>query len=250
MRREIRAAGVLALVLLTMGCRGGAENVGDKRAKSGQTGAPAASVIADWQIPRRAELSVAAGIANRPPSGANWRVRASFYEPYLHRAAARYGVEARLLWTIAYLETRWQPERISRRGARGLMQLMPATARRYRVAEPHDAGASVDAAAQYLRDLTARFGPRPVLLLAAYNAGEGTVDAYLQGYALRLPGGRVINPRRLRLGLPPYPETRRYVAQGLAILRRLTAPAAVYRPGRRLPTAADGPASANPRAGK
>lgn len=152
------------------------------------------------------------------------RERAALYEPLFHSAAVRYGIDARLLWVIAFLETRFQPDLVSPVGARGLMQFMPATAASYGLKNPDNPAESIDAAARYVRDLQARFGNRFDLILASYNAGEGAVDAYLKGYALRLPNGRVINPSRLKLGgVPPYVETRNYVAQGLAIARMLGA---------------------------
>ena len=92
------------------------------------------------------------------------------------------------------------------------MQFMPDTARRYGLRDPHDAGAAIDAAAHYLRDLLVRFSGRLDLPLAAYNAGEGTVESFLTGRPLRLTSGKIINPRGLITGgLPPYTETRAYV---------------------------------------
>lgn len=155
---------------------------------------------------------------------ARLRARAALYEPLMHRAADKYGVDARILWIIAYLETRFQPDLISPVGASGLMQFMPATATAYGLKNPYNPAESIDAAARYVRDLQARFGDRFDLILASYNAGEGTVDAYLRGYALRLPTGRIINPRGQELGgIPPYIETRNYVARGLELARLLGA---------------------------
>lgn len=152
------------------------------------------------------------------------RERAALYEPLFLSAAERYGIDARLLWVIAYLETRFQPNLVSPVGARGLMQFMPATADSYSLKNPDNPAESIDAAARYVRDLQAHFGNRFDLILASYNAGEGAVDAYLKGYALRLPTGRVINPRGLKLGgIPPFAETRNYVTQGLALARTLGA---------------------------
>jgi soluble lytic murein transglycosylase-like protein len=153
------------------------------------------------------------------------RTRAARYEPLINSAALRHGVDARWLWIIAYLETRFRPELVSPKGARGMMQFMDATSERYNLADPHDAAASIDAAARYVRDLQKRFGNRLDLILASYNAGEGAVDAYLKGYALRLPNGRIINPQGLKLGgLPPYAETRNYVTNGLNLARLLSVP--------------------------
>lgn len=152
------------------------------------------------------------------------RERAALYEPLIHRAAEEYGVDARLLWVIAFLETRFQPSLVSPVGARGLMQFMPETAERYGLINPENPAQSIEAAARYVRDLQARFGNRFDLILAGYNAGEGAVDAYLKGYALRLPDGRVINPQGLKLGgIPPYAETKSYVARGLELARLLGA---------------------------
>ena len=162
---------------------------------------------------------------NPTRTSADWRERAAQYEPLIQSAALRHGVDARWLWIIAYLETRFRPELVSPKGARGLMQFTEATADRYNLANPHDPATSIDAAARYLRDLSLRFGNRLDLVLASYNAGEGAVDAYLKGYALRLPDGRVVNPRGLKLGgIPPYAETRNYVASGLTLARQLSVP--------------------------
>jgi soluble lytic murein transglycosylase-like protein len=119
------------------------------------------------------------------------------------------------------LEARFDPKLVSRKGARGLMQLMPSTATRLGVADPHDSKIAIDAAARYMRYLMDRFGGRVHLTLAAYNVGEGVVEAYLKGRAIRV-GKRTINPaRRITGGVPPYHETKHYVAAGLRILNRL-----------------------------
>lgn len=81
--------------------------------------------------------------------------------------------------TIAYLESRFQPRCVSPKGARGLMQFIPATGRRYgllTVRDLHNPLLSIDAAARYVRDLNAMFGGRTDLVLAGYNAGESAAD--------------------------------------------------------------------------
>ncbi len=151
------------------------------------------------------------------------QMRARRVEPLMLDAAQRYGVDPRALWSIAYLETRFQSGLVSPKGARGMMQFMPATSARYGLQNPHDTAQAVDAAARYVRDLSRRFDNRFELVLAGYNAGEGAVEAYLYGYSLRLPDGRVVNQNRIRTnGVPPYVETQNYVAQGLEIARALT----------------------------
>ncbi|MGB8507129.1 MAG: transglycosylase SLT domain-containing protein [Pyrinomonadaceae bacterium] len=156
--------------------------------------------------------------------GGETLARARLYEPQIRAAALRYGVDPRVLWSIAFLESRFQTGLVSPKGARGMMQFMPGTAARYGLSNPNDAGTAVDAAARYVRDLSRRFNNRFELVLAGYNAGEGAVEAYLYGTSLRLPDGRVINPSRIRNGgVPPYAETQNYVARGLEIARSLTA---------------------------
>jgi soluble lytic murein transglycosylase-like protein len=167
-------------------------------------------------LPRRTSLAGGAG--------ADTLARARLHEPQIRAAALRHGVDPRVLWSIAYLESRFQTGLVSPKGARGMMQFMPGTAARYGLQNPNDAAAAVDAAARYVRDLSRRFDNRFELVLAGYNAGEGAVEAYLYGTQLRLPDGRVINPNRIRTnGVPPYAETRNYVARGLEIARALTA---------------------------
>ena len=159
--------------------------------------------------------------------------RADRYTPLIAQAALKYQIDPRLLWTIAYLETRFQPESVSAKGARGMMQFMPSTAARYgllTLQKMHDPNASIDAAARHLRDLMSRFDNRVALILAAYNAGEGSVVAYRSGQRLSLPGGQIINPRQIRTnGVPPYPETLGYVARGQVILEQLTS-AGIFPP--------------------
>ncbi len=143
--------------------------------------------------------------------------RARKYENYFSVAAEKYGVDAHLLWVIGYLETRFNPNAVSRKGARGLMQLMPATAGRFDVSNPHDPIAAIDAAARYLRYLSNRFNGKTDLILAAYNAGEETVDAYRTGRIIKV-GNRIINPSgRVTGGIPPYQEALNYLKDGLSI---------------------------------
>ena len=108
------------------------------------------------------------------------RERARLFEPYIAAAARKHGVDPRVLWTIAYLESRFRPEAVSPASARGLMQFMPGTARRFKLTNPHDSIASIDAAARYVKELTDQFGPRLDLVLAGYNAGESAVEVLSQ----------------------------------------------------------------------
>lgn len=152
------------------------------------------------------------------------RRRAALYEPLISEAGERYGVDPRVLWTVAFLETKFQPRLVSRAGARGMMQFMPATAQRYNLRDPFDPVSAINAAARYLRDLQERFDHRLDLMLAAYNAGEHTVLAFRNGRQLTLSDGRIINPKGIKTGgVPPYRETRSYVRNGLALYLQLAA---------------------------
>jgi len=128
--------------------------------------------------------------------------RASRFEPIIRQAARATKVEPELLRAVIVVESGFNERALSRRGARGLMQLMPATARRYGAANAYDPAQNVHAGARYLRDLMRRYADDLELALAAYNAGEAAVAKY---------GGRV----------PPFAETRDYVPRVLGIYSRL-----------------------------
>lgn len=97
------------------------------------------------------------------------------------------------------------------------MQFMPDTAKRFGVRNPHDPRQAIDAAARYLRELLRRFGGRLDLALAAYNAGEGTIQSFRTGRPLVLASGKIINRRgRITGGIPPYHETQEYVRSAIA----------------------------------
>jgi soluble lytic murein transglycosylase-like protein len=120
--------------------------------------------------------------------------------------AARYGHATNLLRAIVQVESRFNAAAISPKGAIGLMQVMPETARELGVSDPStqlfDPAVNLDTGARLLRQLLDRFGDRPELAIAAYNAGTGAV----------LRHGREI---------PPYPETRAYVRDVMAEFTRL-----------------------------
>jgi hypothetical protein len=144
--------------------------------------------------------------------------RAALFEKVIADAALQEGVDPRILWTIAYNETRFRPWLTSPRRAQGLMQFIPSTAARFGLADPYEPNASIHAAARYVKHLGRLFNWRLESVLAAYNAGEGTVLAYLEGRTIRAQG-KLINPsgRRTSGGVPPYKETIDYVANGRRI---------------------------------
>ncbi|GAA1436037.1 hypothetical protein GCM10009641_33760 [Mycobacterium cookii] len=120
------------------------------------------------------------------------------YGDLFRRSGAAHGVEPALLAAVARQESGFDPGAVSPAGAQGLMQLMPGTARGLGVSDPFDPSQAVDGAARLLGDLLGRFGSVE-LALAAYNAGPGAV--------LRHDG------------IPPYPETRAYVASIMSELQ-------------------------------
>jgi soluble lytic murein transglycosylase-like protein len=132
--------------------------------------------------------------------------RAVALVPEIERVAKAYQIDPLLLHAIAHVESRHNPDAVSHAGALGLMQVMPATARRFGVLSPHtalrDPSISLEVSSRYLKNLQQRFDNNLSLVIAAYNAGEGAVEKY---------GRRV----------PPYKETRGYVRDVLAHYRLL-----------------------------
>lgn len=114
-------------------------------------------------------------------------------------ASSRNSVPAGLATAVVMAESGGNPGAISIAGAQGLMQLMPGTSAAYHVYNPFDPRANVDAGTRYLHDLLARYGNNVTLAVAAYNAGPAAVDSYH--------------------GVPPYAETRAYVARVLNAYR-------------------------------
>jgi hypothetical protein len=144
--------------------------------------------------------------------GPSLQQRAQALEPFITESAQRYEIDPRIVRVVCFMESRFRLAAVSPKGARGPMQFMPETAKRFGLSNPHDPRGSIDAAAHYLRDLLRKFGGRVDLALAAYNAGEGAVESYRTGRPLVLASGKIINPRGLITGgIPPYPETQPYV---------------------------------------
>ena len=119
------------------------------------------------------------------------RLNTQAYRDEIRAAASKFGVDEAIVRAIIHAESAYNPNALSRVGAQGLMQLMPATARRFGVGNAFDASQNIHGGVQYLAWLLKRFNGNLTLAAAGYNAGEGAVDKYK--------------------GVPPYSETQRYV---------------------------------------
>jgi soluble lytic murein transglycosylase-like protein len=120
------------------------------------------------------------------------------FDPIIERMAAEKGVDASLVRAVIQVESGYRPRARSTKGAVGLMQVMPATARQYGISNLYDPTSNIRAGVTHLKTLLDRF---PLALaLAAYNAGEAAVERFA--------------------GVPPYPETVSYVSRIQALVRR------------------------------
>jgi soluble lytic murein transglycosylase-like protein len=119
-------------------------------------------------------------------------------DAFIKKVSAKYNVSPDVVAAVIEAESEFNPRAVSRRGARGLMQLMPKTAKTLGVDDPFDPRENIEAGVRHLRALMDRFGDNLPLVLAAYNAGEVAVIKHR--------------------GVPPYRETRAYVNR---IMKRL-----------------------------
>ncbi len=119
------------------------------------------------------------------------RLNTIAYQDEIRAAAREHGVDEAVVRAIIHAESAFNPRALSRVGAQGLMQLMPATASRFGVSNAFDAAQNIRGGVRYLAWLLKRFNGNLTLAAAGYNAGEGAVDKYG--------------------GVPPYRETQRYV---------------------------------------
>jgi soluble lytic murein transglycosylase-like protein len=132
----------------------------------------------------------------------DWLARSAQYDGVIRGAAQAATIQAALVRAVIVVESGFNPRAVSKKGAIGLMQLQPATAKRYGVKNIYDPEQNVRAGAHYLSDLLARFDSNLELALAAYNAGEEAVERY---------GRRV----------PPFRETLAYVPSVMKVYQRL-----------------------------
>jgi len=160
--------------------------------------------LSNVPVDSRYRLLLATPVAERPDPPGKYLARSADYDPMIERAARAAALRPELVRAVIVVESAFNPRAVSKRGAQGLMQLKPSTARRYGVSNAFDPEQNITAGAHYLRDLLRRFGNDLELTLAAYNAGEEAVERY----------GRSI---------PPFAETRHYVPAVLRVYRKLLA---------------------------
>src|SRR6202171_5540848 len=153
--------------------------------KPGLMGSPAAAGKS------RATIYLAAGSSFTGQSHPALRINRDGVEKLVREAAERHRLDPALVRAVIETESNWNAGAISRKGALGLMQLIPTTAQRFGVNDAFSPQQNVDAGVRYLKTLLERYNGNLDLALAAYNAGEGAVDR--------------------AHGIPAYRETRNYV---------------------------------------
>ena len=142
------------------------------------------------------EAPVADGVAQAASSVDPSLLQRTPYGEIIATMSQAHGVDPMLVRALIQVESNYRPKARSHKGAMGLMQLMPATAREYNVRNPYDPKANIAAGVKHLKGLIDRMGD-VAMALAAYNAGEGAVKKFK--------------------GIPPYRETRNYVTRILSI---------------------------------
>jgi soluble lytic murein transglycosylase-like protein len=165
----------------------------------------ATSVSADVKLAVKRDGTKVIFNVGGSPSGKgtdwNWLAkqhdRRTKYDDLIERYADKYGVDPVLVRAVIQVESNFNPRCVSHKGARGLMQLMPATAKRFGVKDVHDPEQNIKGGVQYLSKLIAMFPNDLQRALAAYNAGEGAVQRYG--------------------GIPPYEETTTYVKRAMTV---------------------------------
>ena len=177
--------------------------------------AASATAGADVRLKRKADGSaliyneVGSGwlVHGRAPSDeylVDRRVAPGPYDQAIADAAGRSGVDPKLVKSVMLVESNFNPRAVSRKGARGLMQLMPETAKRFGVADRFDPPENLRGGVEYLALLLRQFSGDVTLALAAYNAGENAVERHA--------------------GVPPFAETREYVRRALVAYRGAAGP--------------------------
>jgi len=208
-RRGDRRAAAGASVVLTLSVFAAvpeaSADIYTRKNASGVTEATNQPSAGDFKLTYRSKGVVihSPGFALRPSANHD-------FDEHIQAAAARHGISEELIRAIIQVESQFDRLAVSTAGARGLMQLMPATANSMGVADSFDARQNIFGGARYLKQLLGLYAGDVSLTAAAYNAGEGAVARYN--------------------GIPPYRETQGYVRKVNAILGSVAAPVAAEIP--------------------
>jgi soluble lytic murein transglycosylase-like protein len=159
--------------------------------------APPAGIEAQVWTGRKTNFSVFKVGPRRSLKGKLFK---SSYAEIINEVSDSHGVSPHLVRAVIHAESAFDPRAISPKGARGLMQIMPATAQELGLANSFDPSQNISAGVKYLAFLLGRYDGNLSLALAAYNAGPGAVEEHN--------------------GIPPYSETRAYVQRVLDLKRR------------------------------
>jgi soluble lytic murein transglycosylase-like protein len=179
-RRLLRQA---ALKNPEFATNGNALRLASEQVQSSSTSGPTTSASRNYAALGRVHYRE----SSLPPNGSEW------IDKIVEQAATEHSVDPNLVRAIIKVESNFNPHAVSRKGAMGLMQLMPGTARTLNLAHPFDPSENIDAGVRHLKQLLESFGGDLNLSLAAYNAGSTAV--------------------RRNKGVPPYRETQNYVRQ-------------------------------------
>jgi hypothetical protein len=134
--------------------------------------------------------------------GAAEMIREFAYSDLVVSLSKKHNMDWKMIAAVMAVESNFNPRAVSHKGAQGLMQLMPATARLYQVSDPYDPIQNLEAGILHLKMLVQRYQGKLDLALAAYNSGEKTVERYR--------------------GIPPFAETRAYVRKVLQLIQGLS----------------------------
>jgi soluble lytic murein transglycosylase-like protein len=148
------------------------------------------------ETPYPEPVTAATPVETQQPISAVSLLESTPYGEIIAAMSEAHGVDPLLVRALIQVESNYKPQARSRKGAMGLMQLMPSTARVYNVRNPFDPKANIEAGIKHLKSLIDRFNGIETAL-AAYNAGEGAVEKFN--------------------GVPPYRETRNYISRILAL---------------------------------
>ncbi|MFT8870887.1 MAG: lytic transglycosylase domain-containing protein [Sporolactobacillus sp.] len=173
-------------------------SAGETRQQATDTPPGTAAESALWQLlaGQTASSSVLpSNVAAEPTAAAAKTPSVSAYDTIINQMASKYSVPASLIQSVISAESGGDSRAVSRAGAQGLMQLMPATARALGVTDVFDPTQNIEGGTKYLRELLDTFNGNTRLAVAAYNAGAGSVKEYG--------------------GVPPYAETQNYVVKVL-----------------------------------